>query len=149
PRSFDLNVEFDTLSIQDTLQEAFPQEKIGVKQSGASLVLSGNVSAKPIGDQAATLAGTFGAGNVVNLLQVTENRQIVLLQVKFAEVDGAAIQQYGINLFSTGATGTIGSVSTQQFEQFLGSVGAVPANVQRGTDPKAPNVAAGGIGQRL
>jgi pilus assembly protein CpaC len=150
PRSFDLNVEFDTLSIRDTLQEAFPQESIGVKQSGASIVLSGNISAKPIGDQAAALAGTFGgAANVVNLLQVTENRQVVLLQVKFAEVDRAAIQQYGINLFSTGATGTIGSVSTQQFENFLGSVGAVPANVQRGSDPKSPSVAAGGIGQSL
>ena len=147
PRSFDLNVGFDTLAIRDTLQQAFPQEKISVNQSGASLVLNGSVSAKPIVEQAAALAGTFGAASVVNLLQVTENRQVVLLQVKFAEVDRAAIQEYGINLFSTGATGTIGSVSTQQFEQFLGSVGAVPANVSRGSDPKAPSVAAGGIGQ--
>jgi pilus assembly protein CpaC len=149
PRSFNLNVEFDTPSIRDAFHETFPQEKISVRQSGASLVLTGNVSAKPVGDQAAALAGTFGAANVVNLLQVNENRQIVLLQVKFAEVDRAAIQQYGLNLFSTGATGTIGAVSTQQFEQFLAGVGAVPANVQRGTDPKSPNTAAGGIGNPL
>ena len=30
PRSFDLNVGFDTLAIRDTLQQAFPQEKISV-----------------------------------------------------------------------------------------------------------------------
>src|SRR5206468_9911197 len=90
-----------------------------------------------------------GAAGVVNLLQVTENRQVVLLQVKFAEVDRAAIAQYGLNLFSTGAANTPGAIGTQQFEQFLGSTGAVPANVQRGTDPRAPNIVSGGIGNPL
>jgi pilus assembly protein CpaC len=149
PQSFNLNVEFDMLSIRNSFKQAFPQEKIAIAQSGASVVLSGSVSGKPVGDQAAALAGTFGAATVVNLLQVTENRQVVLLQVKFAEVDRAAIAQYGINLFSTGATNTIGSVSTQQFGQVLGNVGAVPANVKGGSDPSAANLASGGIGRTL
>jgi pilus assembly protein CpaC len=147
PRSFNLNVEFDMASIRNTLQQTFPLEKIAVSQSGASVVLSGSVSGKPVGDQAAALAGTFGAATVVNLLQVTENRQVVLLQVKFAEVDRAAIAQYGINLFSTGATNTFGSVTTQQFGQVLGNVGAVGADVKKGSDPSAPNLASGGIGR--
>jgi pilus assembly protein CpaC len=39
----------------------------------------------------------------------------VMLAVKFAEVDRTKLQQFGINIFSTGAANTIGTVSTEQF----------------------------------
>ena len=39
----------------------------------------------------------------------------VMLKVRFAEADRSKLNQFGINLFSTGATNTIGTVSTQQF----------------------------------
>jgi pilus assembly protein CpaC len=42
-------------------------------------------------------------------------RNIVSLQVRFAEVDRSALQELGVNILSTGATNSIGSVSTQQF----------------------------------
>ncbi len=41
--------------------------------------------------------------------------QEVLLEVKFAEVDRAAMTQLGVNLFSTGAGNTTGTVTTHQF----------------------------------
>ena len=88
------------------------------------------------------------AENVVNLMQ-TDKHDEVLLQVRFAEVNRAAIQKHGVDIFSTGATNTHGVITTQQFGAQAGNLGAVPANVERGSDPSAPNLVAGGIGNRL
>ena len=117
PQVFDLTVDFDVSSLRDTMRAMFPGEPLQVAQSGGSLVLSGNASSKAVSDRAAAVAATMSPA-VVNMVQTTEvapARQAVLLQVKFAEVDRAAIQQLGMNLFSTGATNTLGAVSTQQF----------------------------------
>src|SRR5437879_5103116 len=81
------------------------------------LVQTGHASSKTVSDRAAALEATMSPA-VVNMVQTTEAapaRQAVLLQVKFAEVDRAAVQQLGVNLFSTGATNTMGATSTQQF----------------------------------
>ena len=51
---------------------------------------------------------------MVNLLRVnvppTESQ--ILLKVRFVDVDRAATQDLGVNIFSTGATNTVGSVTT-------------------------------------
>src|SRR6266566_4713111 len=117
PQVFDLTVDFDVSSLRETMRAMFPGEPLQVAQSGGSLVLTGNASSKAVSDRAAALAATMSPA-VVNMVQTTEAapaRQAVLLQVKFAEVNRAAIQQLGMNLFSTGATNTLGAVSTQQF----------------------------------
>lgn len=57
------------------------------------------------------------ARDIVNSVQLgrsTRAKQI-MLKVKFAEVDRRKLEQYGFNLFSTGATNTIGATGTQQF----------------------------------
>src|SRR5206468_11724109 len=82
--------------------------------SGGAVVLTGIVSSKDVSDRAAVLVATQ-AKSVVNLLSITEGRQVVMLQVRFAEVDRSALQQLGVNIFSTGAANTIGTASTQQF----------------------------------
>jgi pilus assembly protein CpaC len=56
---------------------------------------------------------------VVNVLTFGPvGAQEVLLEVKFAEVDRSALNQAGINLFSTGLTNTIGTTTTGQFGGF-------------------------------
>src|SRR5436853_346613 len=57
--------------------------------------------------------------DVVNsiLVPISHDRQ-VLLEVKFAEVDRAALSQVGVNIFSTGAGNTIGTTTTGQFGNF-------------------------------
>ncbi|PYS13516.1 MAG: type II and III secretion system protein, partial [Acidobacteria bacterium] len=115
PQVFDLTVDLDVSSLRETMRAMFPGEPLQVAQSGGSLVLTGNASSKTVSDRAAALAATMSPA-VVNMVQTTEAapaRQAVLLQVKFAEVDRAAVQQLGVNLFSTGATNS--AVSTQQF----------------------------------
>jgi len=130
PQVFDLVVDLDINALRDTMRTMFPGETLQVAQSGGSLVLTGNVSSKAVSERAAAVAATVSPA-VVNMVQTTEGRQTVLLQVKFAEVDRAAIQQLGMNLFSTGATNTLGATSTQQFDPLSANVGAIPANVRR------------------
>jgi len=149
-RTFDLQVELDIRKLRETILKAFPDEKVEVGQLGSSIVLTGTVSSEEIMDQT-TLLGLTRAENVVNLLKMEPAGQkaAVLLQVVFAEVNRSAIQELGINIFSTGAGNTLGTLTTQQFSSPLGNVGAVPANVQRGRDPQAPNLVGGGIGGTL
>jgi pilus assembly protein CpaC len=147
-RSFNLVVDLDINTLRETIRQMFPNETLQVLQSGGSLVLSGNVSSKAVSDRAAALAATMSP-SVVNLVQAAEGRQVVLLQVRFAEVDRTAFQDVGMTLFSTGATNTIGVIGTHQFDVTTANVGAIPANTTGGSDVKSPNVAAGGIGRTL
>ena len=114
--AYDLHVELDIVGLRDTLAQLFPNENILVSQSGAAIVLSGTATSKEVADRAAAVAATQ-TKNVVNLLgllQIGSGGQ-VLLQVRFAEVDRVAVQQLGINIFSTGLGNTPGAISTGQF----------------------------------
>jgi len=148
-RAFDLQVEFDIRALRETVLQVFPDEKIEVGQLGSSIVLTGRVSSEEMMEQT-TLLGLTHSENVVNLLKMVPagEREAILLQVVFAEVNRSALQELGINIFSTGAGNTFGAVTTQQFDQPLANVGAVPAEVSGGSVGGA-NVASGGIGNPL
>ena len=102
--SFELEVLRDIQRLQSTLSKVFPQESVQVMQSGVSLVVSGSVSSPEVAERIVALVQTE-AENVVNLMQ-TDKHDEVLLQVRFAEVNRAAIQRHGIDIFSTGAGNT-------------------------------------------
>ena len=116
PMAYDLQVELDVVGLRDTIAQLFPNENVQVSQSGASIVLTGTASTKDVADRALAIAQTQSKSvvNLLAVLQVSSGGQ-VLLQVRFAEVDRAAVQQLGINIFSTGAANTPGAVSTGQF----------------------------------
>jgi pilus assembly protein CpaC len=117
-RSFDLRVDVDVSSLQQEVNRVFPDEHISVEASRNAVVLNGHVATKEDADRAGALASAFSK-NVVNVLTSGPvGAQEVLLEVKFAEINRAAITQLGVNLFSTGAANTIGSVTTQQFGSF-------------------------------
>ena len=120
-QSFDLKVEFDIASLQKTISQALPDEAVRVGQSEHSIVLTGTVSSPEIGEQVMALAKTR-TESVVNLLGASTLDTVVLLQVRFAEVDRAALQELGVNIFSTGATNSIGRISTTQFPTVGGNV---------------------------
>jgi len=148
-RTFGLQVQQDIRPITASLKQAFPKEDIEVSQSGAALILEGEVSDQAVADRAVSLAQT-GAPTVVNLLQVRPPvSSTIMLQVRFAEVNRSAIQQLGLNIFSTGSGNTVGSTTTQQYGQLMTNAGAVPADVQRGSDPSAPSLIAGAVGKGL
>lgn len=117
-RSFDLRVDVDVTSLEQEINHVFPNEKIEVTASRSAVVLSGHVATKEDADRATAIAGAF-TKSVVNAMTFGPvGAQEVLLEVKFAEIDRAALSQYGFNLFSTGATNTVGTLSTQQFGGF-------------------------------
>ena len=131
--AYDLHVEFDIVGLRDTIAQLFPNENIQLSPSGASLVLSGTVSSKEVGDRVAAIAQTQSK-SVVNLLvipQLASGGQ-VLLQVRFAEVDRAAVQQLGINIFSTGFANTPGAISTGQFTppSVANLTGTIPGGIE-------------------
>jgi pilus assembly protein CpaC len=144
-RSFDLEVQLDVPGLRGTMQRILPEENITVRQSGSSLVLTGSVSSEQIAEKAQMIALTKSK-DVVNLLEVVELTDVVLLQVRIAEVDRTAGKELGVSLLSTGALNTPGIISAQQNQDIAGSIGAVPADVERGRDPDGKNVVAGGIG---
>src|SRR4029077_15608301 len=82
---------------------------------GGRLVLTGVVpDAKSMDDL--TKMATVYSPQVVSSLQVAAaHEKQIMLEVKFAEVDRSKLQQFGFNLFSTGATNTPGTITTQQF----------------------------------
>ena len=114
PRTFDLEVLLDLARAREVVKGVVPDEPIEVSQTEGALILTGTLSSPVAVSRAAAVAATQSR-NVVNLLAVAENRDMVLLQVRFAEVDRNKSLELGFNIFSTGATNTFGSVSTQQF----------------------------------
>jgi pilus assembly protein CpaC len=113
---FDLEVQMDLGKLRKSFQSTFPKESIQVSQSAASILLSGTVSTPDVVDKAIAIAKTESS-NVVSILNAIPavTNQVVMLQVKFAEVDRNAVRQFGINLFSTGALNTPGTITTGQF----------------------------------
>ena len=116
-RAFDLQVlavPMNLAPLRTTLSKTLPSEDIQVSQSGSSIVLTGNVTSIGAAEQAVAIAKTEN-GNVVNFLAPPPMDQVVMLEVKFAEVGRNALQELGINIFSTGALNMVGRTSTGQF----------------------------------
>jgi pilus assembly protein CpaC len=117
-QSFDLRVDVDVSAAAEEEKRIFPEEQINVSASRSAIVLSGHVTTEDVAKKAGQVAEAY-TKNVVNVLTYGPvGAQEVLLQVKFAEVDRAALKTAGINLFSTGLTNTVGTTTTGQFGGF-------------------------------
>lgn len=108
--------DIDVSLLRDAVARAFPGQDIHVEGEEARILLSGTASNQAAVDQLVKMAAPF-AKDIVNSVQLGRSARAkqIMLKVKFAEVDRRKLEQYGFNLFSTGATNTIGSVGTQQF----------------------------------
>ena len=115
-QTFDLFVDLDILEISQKVREAFPAEAVRVEATKEVVLLSGRVSSEDVADKILKLVSAT-TPKVTSLLEVPAPPAggEILLEVKFAEVNRAALSQLGLNLISTGATNTVGAVSTQQF----------------------------------
>jgi pilus assembly protein CpaC len=126
----DVTVDVNVASLRSAIEQTYPGQQITVHSDGAHLVLTGTVSDAKIADDLAKMATSYSTSVVNSLVIAPVHEQEVLLEVKFAEVDRTKLQQFGVNILSTGATNTIGTVSTQQFGppaitgQLTGVIGA-------------------------
>jgi len=99
----------------------FPNEHIEATSNGKSVVLSGMVSSKDVGEKAVAVAAGYvdKPADVVNLFQIQAGPRSnqVLLRVRFAEVSRSAMSEFGMSIFTspTGIHNNVGRVTTQQY----------------------------------
>ena len=132
-QTFDLFVDRDAVRISQAIRESFPDEPVRVEVNEDVLTVSGRVSTPEVAEKIVALASA-SAPKVVSLLQAEppqEPEGEVLLQVRFAEVDRAALTEFGFNFISFPGSPlkTTTSTSTQQFgppqlEEAIGGAGA-------------------------
>lgn len=150
-RIIEVFADVDVTLLRDAIASSFPGEAVQAEAEEGKVVLTGTASSAAVADQLGKMAGPFSK-EVVNSLQIAmpHRQRQILLKVRFAEVDRTKLTQFGINLFSTGATNTFGAVSTQQFGPFAGSnVGSVPSTVTNRPSVSGNNLASGAIGNGL
>ncbi|MGB0036742.1 MAG: pilus assembly protein N-terminal domain-containing protein [Candidatus Acidiferrales bacterium] len=117
-QSFEIQVDLDILSLQQRVREMFPHESVELAASKDVVMVSGRVSSKEVADRIFQLISA-AAPKAVNLMELPNKPRLgqILLQVKFAEVDRTAMNQFGFNLLSLpgSTTRTLASVGTEQF----------------------------------
>ena len=114
---YDVVVDPGVTTLQQTLQQIFPGEDIRVAINDDAVILSGQVSTNSVMLKAAeVVAATKANAKVVNMLQLPGGMasQQVMLQVRFAEVNRAALMEAGLTLFAN-AQRFAGRTTTQQF----------------------------------
>jgi pilus assembly protein CpaC len=114
----DVVSDIDIAALRNVIQKTYPNEHLQLEADGGRLLLTGTASKPHIVENLGKMASVYSK-DVVNsiLVPISHDRQ-VLLEVKFAEVDRAALSQVGVNIFSTGAGNTIGTTTTGQFGNF-------------------------------
>jgi pilus assembly protein CpaC len=110
----DVTVDVNISLLRTAIEQTYPGQQINIQSDGGHLILTGTVSDAKISEEIAKMTSAYSGGVVNSLTVAPVHEQQVLLEVKFAEVDRNKLQQFGINLFSTGAANTVGSVDTQQ-----------------------------------
>jgi pilus assembly protein CpaC len=114
-QAFEVSVDIDVLGLSQKIHEVFPTEDIHIETSRDVVMLSGKISSQQTADKILEIVKS-STTKVTSLMQVPTNPAgEILLQVRFAEVNRSAINQFGINLLSLPGAKNIGTVSTQQF----------------------------------
>ena len=116
---YPLVVEPAVSTIEQQLHALFPGEDIRVSATDGAIILSGRVSSNAVMLRVGEIAQASlkeGKGQIINMLQLPggAGSQQVMLQVRFAEVNRAALVQAGFSLFGTGQR-FAGRSTTQQF----------------------------------
>lgn len=113
---FNLNVRQDLEPTIRGLHESFG-DQVQMTFENNTIFLRGTVTSAQDSERAQSIAAT--AGKVVNLIKVevppAPAEPQIMLRVRFADVDRAALTELGINLVSAGALNTAGAISTGQF----------------------------------
>jgi len=111
----DVTVDVNVASLRTAIEQTYPGQQITVNSDGAHLILTGTVSDAKISEDIVKMATSYSTSVVNSLTVAPVHEQEVLLEVKFAEVDRTRLQQFGINILSTGAANTPGTTTTGQF----------------------------------
>jgi pilus assembly protein CpaC len=131
---FDVVTDVDISALRNAVQKTYPNENLDVEADGGRLLLTGTASNPRIVEDLGKMAGVYSKDVVNSILVPLSHERQILLEVKFAEVDRAALSQLGINLFSLNGK-MIASSTTSQFGLLqltpTGSTGGETATIQQ------------------
>jgi pilus assembly protein CpaC len=119
-KRYEIVVQRDLARLNEQIRMLFPGEDIQAHSNGKSVVLSGNVSRKEVGEKAMAVAAGYveKKEDVVTLLSAQPGppAQQVMLRVRFAEVSRSAISELGATYFTSplGVKNTLGRIATPQ-----------------------------------
>ncbi len=128
---FEVSVDIDVLGLSQKIHEVFPSEDVHIETSRDVVMLSGKISSALVADKILEVVKNT-TPKVTSLMQVpTAPTGQILLQVRFAEVNRAAISQLGFNFLSLPGAKNVGTTSTQQFgpPQLVTAQGGIGSNV--------------------
>jgi len=114
-QAFEVSIDIDVLGLSQKIHEVFPTENVHIETSKDMVILTGNASSSIVADKILEVVKGV-TPKVTSMMQIpAPPAGEILLQVRFAEVDRTALNQFGINFISLPGAKNIGSVSTQQF----------------------------------
>jgi pilus assembly protein CpaC len=114
-QNFEVSVDIDILGITQKLHEVFPDEPVHIETSGSVVMLSGRVSSAEVANKILEVVKDV-TPKVTDMMEVPAPATAqISLQVRFAEVNRAAISQIGANFLRDFGSNMPLSVSTQQF----------------------------------
>src|SRR5437764_7849779 len=114
-QAFEVSVDIDVLGLSQKIHEVFPTENVHIDTSKDVVIITGKISSSVVADKILEVV-KGAAPKVTSMMEVPPiPKGEILLQVRFAEVDRAALTQLGFNILSTGLGKTVGSTTTQQF----------------------------------
>lgn len=122
-RRFDIQVLNDLTPIDDfnkqlaaELKRGLPEDNIHFDGNDQTVVLTGSVKQAASAQRAAAIAQTRSK-TVINLIELPkkEDPKQIMLEVKFASIDRAALSEIGFNYFSRNPK-MLGTLQTQQFQ---------------------------------
>jgi len=117
-QAFEVSVDIDVLGLSQKIHEVFPNENVHIDTSKDVVIITGKISSSVVADKILEVV-KGAAPKVTSMMEIPPPLTgEILLQVRFAEVDRAALTQLGFNFISTGAGHTFGSTTTQQFGGF-------------------------------
>jgi pilus assembly protein CpaC len=114
-QAFELSVDIDVLGLTQKIHEVFPTENVSIDTSRDVVILTGMASSSTVADKILEVV-KGAAPKVTNMMRIPAlPTGEILLQVRFAEVDRTALNQFGINILSLPGAKNIGSISTGQY----------------------------------
>ena len=114
-QAFELSVDIDVLGLSEKIHEVFPAENIHIDTSKDAVILTGNASSVAVADKILEVVKGVSP-KVTSMMQVPAVPEgEIMLQVRFAEVNRTALNQFGINILSLPGAKNVGTISTQQF----------------------------------
>ena len=114
-RIVDVYADVDVSGLSDGIRSAYPHESVQIEAEQGRVVVTGKVASKAVADDILRMASVYSKNVVDSLIVVPPREKQIMLKVQFAEVDRTKLEQFGINILSTGAANTVGTTTTGQF----------------------------------